>query len=677
MPRKYPTLATAEEIRTIARRSMALMESLHERDEAADEEAWNDPDARQLEHQVFRGAKEAMRFCAAAAGLLGDASLLQLIGTLLHEQEGWDDHADRDTDVIVAGLRELLRKGAPVNDSVEAFASHTNDDIRAAIADGLRPTNARAIKLLEKLARDPIAAVRKPAQAALASRGELPWWGGKFQRDPLASLSEGDASALREPIEQISAMLDQSRYALMNQDRAFAELAAKLPDAIALDVIELVLSSGSNYETKMPATGAYLLSREGGVEVFIRVLKGWAKHRAFFLMAEHKAMLENLPGERATAASLALAKYALSAPAKVRDEISTSYYMAAELAAHGAHEGTDLSPFVEMILAAPEAKTEGRDLLIHKVAEVLAAKGAVPGALSARLLEARLAGYPGAWSRMGMSIDKLLHKAPLELLRPAAEQALRSDDDKLVRWGMQFILTAAHVPETDGTQLELAGRLCEDPRLRTLVAGDHVLLKMAIAPLRVALRRGELAWDVALNVISTISTFWGGLAPTFVSASYWTDEKIETSRKKQRDEHASTLGPEELHGPVTEEEWAAVRKGRDATVPNEYGTWFRVLCTLPEGPWHPADRALLDRALEAFETDPDLAMPISTCLTAKATIEDLPLFDRLIERATDHRALLRSNLYSTRERLGLPKKPEGDTAKAEAASGDWMDEDDE
>ncbi|MDI3283679.1 hypothetical protein [Polyangium sp. 15x6] len=676
MPKQYPLLATAEEIRTIARRAITLMEVLHEGHD--DDVAWNDPDAQRLDNLVFRGAKEAMRFCATAAGLLGDASLLQLVVALLEEQGGWDDHADKDTDVVAEGLGELLRRGAPVNDSVEAFAASPNDEIRAIIAAGVRPTNERAVKLLERLAKDPIADVRKPAQEALASRGELPWWAGKWQRDPLAHLPEADAEAIREPIQRISAMLDESRWTLMKQEREFTELVAKLPDPIAVDVLETTLGSGGNHATRMPLTGAHLLSREGGTEAFLRVLEGWAKGRAFHLTADHKAMVASLSHERAVTVGLALAKYALSAPASMRDEVATPYFLAAELAEEVMPPGADLSPIVEMVLEAPEVTTSrGMDFIMNKIANVLGAKNARPGALSERLLEARLAGYPGAWSRMGANIDKLVQKAPFELLRPAVEQALRSEDDKLTRWGLRCILTDAYAAETDGSRIELAARLCEDARLRGLIVADPTLTKMAIMPLRAALRRGELACTEALNVVSAISELWGGVAPMFFSRVFTGAEKDE-ARSKLRDEHAPFLGPEELRGPVTEDEWTALRRARDANPPNEYGAWMRTLGVLPEGPWHPEDRALIDRALAAFEERPELAMPISMCLTAKATVDDLPIFDRLIQRAPDHRALVRSNLYSTRERLGLPKKPADDAEKAEATSGgDWMDEEDE
>lgn len=675
MPKKYPLLATAEEIRTIARRAITLMDVLHEGND--DDTAWNDPDVRRLEHQVFRAAKEAMRFCATAAGLLGDASLLQLVAELLEEQAVWDDHADKDTDVVAEGIGELLRRGAPVNDSVEAFAASSNNEIRAVIAAGLRPTSERAIKLLETLAKDPIAEVRKPAREALATRGELPWWAGKWQRDPLAHLSADEAAALREPIERISAMLDESRWALMKKEREFTDLVAKLPDPIAVDVLETMLSAGGTYETRMPAAGAHLLSREGGVEAFLRVLAGWTKGRSFHLTAEHKAMVTALPHDRAAAVGLAFAKYALSAPDALRDEFSTPYYLAASLAEDVMPPGADLAPIVELVLEAPEATTRRSDYVISQIAGILGANNARPGALSERLIAARLAGYPGAWSRMSMSIDKLLQKAPFELLRPAVEQALRSDDDKLARWGLRCILTDAHAADTDGSRIELAARLCEDTRLRGLITADPTLLKMAITPLRAALRRGELACAEALNVVSTISELWGGVAPSFYARTFTAGEK-EASRRKVRDEYASFLGPEELHGPVTEEEWAALRRVRDASPPDEYTTWMRVLGVLPEGPWHPEDRALLDRAVAAFANDSDLAMPISMCLTGKATVDDLHIFDRLLEGASDQRALIRSNMYSTRERLGLPAKPTEGAAKAEATSGgDWMDEDEE
>jgi hypothetical protein len=104
---------------------------------------------------------------------------------------------------------------------------------------------------------------------------------------------------------------------------------------------------------------------------------------------------------------------------------------------------------------------------------------------------------------------------------------------------------------------------------------------------------------------------------------------------------------------------------------------------LPPGPWHPEDRALLDRAVRTAEEDHDLARSIAPLLCEKPEEALLPLFERLEELCDDLEdqhdvARLRR---AARERLGLEAQEDEDEDDEDDEDGDddgeWMDEPEE
>ena len=107
--KNYPTLATADEIRRIAARAHKILDKLSD---AIDDSY--DPETRSRTYEVERGAKEALRFCATAAVLLRDVTLMPLVIRALEIQEFWNDEADMGTTVVAQGVTSLLEVGAPV-----------------------------------------------------------------------------------------------------------------------------------------------------------------------------------------------------------------------------------------------------------------------------------------------------------------------------------------------------------------------------------------------------------------------------------------------------------------------------------------------------------------------------------------------------------------------------------
>jgi hypothetical protein len=685
MAKKPLTLASAEEIRGIAERALAHLDQLGSRTyDDDDDDDDDDPDPRQgrrraREDAEFRGAKEALRFASIAAGLLGDARLVGLLARILEQLDNWDNHAPDDVEASARGLTLLLEAGAPVDGDVEELAEHRKDRVRAAVAEGLSPRDARSIALLEKLSQDRIADVRRPAKAALAEARAVPWWVGKFESDPAGKLSPEEALQHKETLEKLSALLDEPRYAILQKDEEIAALAGTLPDTLAIEVARVALSGGGMYDARLPALGAMMLARAGGVEAFICVCEAWSKVRHFMIIDDHVQMVASAPAELRERACLALARYAASQEEDVRTEQGGPAHLTADIAGKAFPPAGDLLALLDIMLAIPNVAEHTIDWAAAGLSDAFESAEIDPSRLQPRLIEARLAGFPGQWQRLSSAADVLLAKLPADVLRTAAEQAMRSEDDDTARWGLARLLFEAYDPERDPEQLELARRFCEDPRFRRLLLDEYDLRNVTSPYMRRALRAGELSFVEATLTLGMIDSLWGGLlgSPFGRRRDEEEEEGGGDSRDKLLARFAPFLGPAELHGPVTDEEWIALRRARSQKPLDDRTIVMHAFSALPPGPWHPEDQEMFDTALAACEAGRDwYAFSIAAALSQKASEDQLPIFERLLRAAPRDRYLIRRCRNTARERLGVtaPIKPLPGEA---AAPREWMDEPDD
>jgi hypothetical protein len=131
---------------------------------------------------------------------------------------------------------------------------------------------------------------------------------------------------------------------------------------------------------------------------------------------------------------------------------------------------------------------------------------------------------------------------------------------------------------------------------------------------------------------------------------------VEEARAHKRASFAAFLGPEELHGPVTDDEWAAVRRARDAQTTWKYPDWRNALHALPPGPWHPDDRAVLLGAVSACEVDNLCLSPTSMVLHAMVAKPDasfLSLLPRLLQFSPRLRPLVDRAFERIRVAVGM------------------------
>jgi hypothetical protein len=364
--------------------------------------------------------------------------------------------------------------------------------------------------------------------------------------------------------------------------------------------------------------------------------------------------------------------------------------IAADIAGKAFPPSGDLRPILELLVAAePEDEDdEERDLdwVSAGLTEVFRVPDLDATPVADELIAARVAGYTGRWHALPATVDHLLLRLPKDRLRAAAEAAIHADGPNApltIAWGLERLLVEAHDPDRDLEPADQVRRFLGEPRLRTALLEGWGVQLTAVAPMREALRAGELELAEAALAVSLIHDLWGGRCARSAPDAR---RRLQTDRPSHEATHreasltryAAFLGPAELRGPVTDEEWASLRRARDRHRTWDLESWALALGTLPEGtPWHPEDRALLDRAVAALEGGVAVDYSIAVALAAKPEVDDLPLFHKLARLCDrESRSLIRRMYRTARDALGLPASfvPPG---AGEPAAREWMDEEED
>lgn len=694
-----PPLISAGELREIAERALEVLRSpehaLPRRDD--DREASD----RHLDRRaIVRCAVQALRFCAHAAGLLGDASLIPLLSRAFAEPALFGDVQGRSSmEEMTAALSALLSAGAPVDHDVRALARDSDARVRQAVAAGLSPTDAAALDLLETLSADPVVEVREAAGQALRVEREVPWWKGKFASDPIPRMAPDDAARVKDALAQLAVLLDTPSYD-RGKGAELARLARTLPDPLAVELAEATLSAlADTGPTAPPALGTVMLERQDGFAALERVIARWSVHVStarFGLPGFIASMIVDLADPERLDACRALLARAVAVTERAGGErpSCSAAWMMATAAAQAWPPGRDLNPVLDAILVLPEAPDGESDEVAFALEDALRRPGGGPESILKRAIEARLAGYPGRWSPLALTMDAMLDRAPLAELRAAAERALASELDATVAWGLKRLLGPLHKVGRDPPRPVLVRRFFADPRLRRVLVGRDDLAARALPLLREELREGKLEWPEAEVAMRIIDHLYGGLADSgYFQRRARTPAAAEEQLRKQRAEVRAFLGPRKLQGPPTAEEWVLYRAARARQALRGYDVWRVALEILPQGPWTPEDRALLEQALEvALNVDRAVALPIAIALAAKPSGADLPLFDELL-RVSGEDAQVRRCRRVARERLGLAASPEpgpelgselgGNRARASAPNAraaqlnEWMDQEED
>jgi hypothetical protein len=681
--------ATAAEIRTLAERANALLQRAlgPEDDDLLDEEDEREADERSLRQS--RRALSTLRFCCSAAGFLGDPTLVSVVIEGLASFESWDRHACDDRTEMAAAMAQLLRAGAKVDDDVRGLAAHRDERLRLAVAAGLLPRGDEETALLEALAADPAPAVRDAAKKALAEVREMPWWKGKLGQDPALGLAPDEASRLAPVFLQVSALLDRSQYELFHKPEHLEPLrsaVAALPDGLAVDLVERLCGSLELYYLERAAPLlADLFGRSGGAAALDRLVTAWAGDpRSTVVVPELVAgAISAGSSEARREVCLRFLRGAAEAALSLRRDASGAPALRARVAARAWPPDQDVTPFLDALLrlAAEEDDPAEMDYVGAFLGEIFGRPDVQVDAVIPRIAEAQLQGLPGAWARIARPMQGVLLRASPGFLRELAERGLASSDEGTVQWAVTQLLGAAFDEARDGPPIERVRALMAEPRLRAAIVAAAPAAARAIVVRREALRRGELPYPEAVNLLQQIGSLYGGVALRGgVLAAPAGSMTAQMHEKMFRDGLAGLeawLGPEEMRGPPSEREWARLREARAAFTPeSETDAAWLWLKSLPSGPWSAEDRAELERLFEAHrEGTPRLAFLLATALACKADAELLSRFDEVLAGAgPESRRLYRRMREETREHLGLPPSPVAPAADSRAPADEWPDE---
>jgi hypothetical protein len=686
-------IATPAEIRAIYERTAALFDTPLELGEDIDH-----AERRRQLRELGRYAIEALRFCANAIASHPDPSLAPIVVDLVQRLDRAGDDAERRRRLAHRALSTLLAAGLPVDAAIRELAASTDEALREQIALGLDPARESARALLEQLAADPAARVRAAAKKALAKLAALPWWLGKWRRDPAAHLRPEEAEACGPPLQRVSQILDEPPHRILHPDHEplapeLIEHLAKLPDELAVEALELLCGAlPAHYLTLAAPLLAHLASRAGGVDALVRLIQQWGcDEHVHGRQIDLDRILPQLPRDARLALCQRLLLFACQAPWEERSRSGTPAWLAAAIVGSAWPPDADVtSPLLAALaLGAEEIERGGTetDYVRSEIADALSIEGMDPTPVLKHLCAARLAGYPGPWRGLASDADRLLDRAPRDVLRVTAERALQGADPGTLRWAALRLLGAARDPDRDGPATEQAAALFANPRLRAALFGDGELVVRALPYLREELLRDALSWPEAVDVLEGIHDLYGGLADgsRYVAGSLAVadapETKPEEARREAREAVADFLGPPERRGPPTEAEWAALARARDAYRAEDEGEraeLFRL--ALREGPWTAEERAEFDAFLArvAPGDEEDLTVPLASAVLAKPALDLLPAMDRLVACAGPHaRPLVKQYRADVYTALGVPLPPKPAEGGDALPGSGWDDEDEE
>jgi hypothetical protein len=688
---KMPVLATREQIQTLYERAEALLDALleDEKDESLRGPLSMFSEAARERDRRLRNAVETLRFCAIAAGFLGDPALVSLVAAAIRSASHFDEYPYDHTTVMGSALTRVLCAGAPADETVAALARHPSEQIRAALAGGLRPSGAAETELLELLAADAHPNVRANAKKALAQVREVPWWVGKLKQDPTARIPPEEVNRVQPVLKRVSALLDQPRYHLLGsaegREALTAELAA-LPDALAVEIVEHLGESLDHTGLRQAQPlFTHVLSREHGAAALARLVERWGADPITAMSAGRSltAAVKEGPMDGRRALCRALVERAARASIEERLQRSGPAHLAAEIAGEVFPPDDDVTSLLDALLEMGTNEASPYDLVQSALA--LALRSIREGTPAfARLLEACLGGYPGPWKSIRHTCDSVLERASPQVLRDVAERALAVEDETTAAWALEQLLGPTYDEARDGAPIKRIRALWSDPRLRSALRSSVDLRKKSVLLEREALRRGELDFPLAARAIQSIGVVYGGVVLRGPPRAQM--EELRLSGGDDADEGVPPelepwLGPEEMRGPPTAEEWARLREARARHTPEDQeeraSLWYMALS---DGPFTEDERAELTALLVALRRgDTRIAFFLTMALASK------PAPDFVVEHGEEILSLAepRSRDYlgrihaATLRWLKLPVRgAEAPPAPEAAPAEDWVDEPD-
>ena len=692
---KRKTLLTEQEILDLARRAIDLL--FPDKSEEDEDEDFSRAAQREWERRLLAG-KAALRLCASSAALLGQPRLLPRLENWLEDLNLRQDDALSAREEVLEAVTSLLSDGAEVTATVRRLAKSRHADARCTVAGGLLPKTPAAIALLQTLAQDPHVRVRQLAAESVKKVRDVPWWYGKFDRDPLPRIDPARAEELKPVFEAIATWLDRPSWELRKDEQSLNELVEKLPDELAVELSARYLSQLGQRQTQAAMDLAvHMLGRAGGMQALWKAISSSSEHSFIEENWLTKLLLPLGRDLRVEASELLLATVR-AATAADRNSMKGPVYLAAQVLAEVWPDDHDPTPVLDLYLAWPEPPQREADYIRGSLEKLLDRPTLDTQSIAERAIAALEDGLGSNWRRLSTMVFQIVEALPHERQRPIVELVLDQsgqpgnsesternyDRERKLCWALEQITGDLYDPARDGDRDSLIRRLLAEPVYRAAVFRSETLSLRALPWLRRDLATGELPAKEAAGVLHVIGQVHGGVEDVRGSALRTLAEARPPDKDLEKQQKArQILAPwsgEDDSGPVTEAEWNAYRRAQKELIEHDDDkVRMQALACFPEGPWRPEDRALFLHLVERWRAQPSavVGLRLVEIVAARPAEEDLPLADEVIacvEKRWKGIPLL--NLYANyaREKLGHDIVEDEASERAEL---EWMDEPEE
>ncbi len=529
---------------------------------------------------IVGGLVDVLAFTACQLALHGHHGWIVKLPELIKINRGFFLDDDSGQDRCLEALADLLHYGAPIGKVVKALARDRNPAVRAALAQGLRATDPDARELLELLATDANASVRKLARERLPAGQPAAWWIGKFASDPVPRLPEANDEQLAA-LRTVALFVDRDRA---QQEATLLEFGAALkllPTPILFEFVARVVDFAWLAPGFAPMLAELLRRPAGAAKLWDMLVSRlnrpheWA-HLWFVLVELGKRIDAPLREPLCRGLLERLVEQRHSKIAGQMSQICQGVFR-------------DLWPeSLPGVLVLDAWETLAGD------APTLAAD------LESLLADVDLRSEFGRLFALAEQHEGLVHAlgATVARLEPEPREAfvvrgLASANDRIRALALAQLASAPADPSPGASQAAFE-RYWADPALRRAIIGNAALSENFCPQLRRQLAAGELSLHETAKILSAIGRLWGGVE------SPDTDEQRAERLARARAWHqdAGELGP------VTEQEWARWRALRwqelDEHPDAHPGSLFAVR---PPGPIDPDAHAIIERLMTRWREE--------------------------------------------------------------------------
>ncbi len=499
----HPPIVTLEELHTLVERTLAAVDAYFDRGDGFVEYFGElDQSQRGLLHQ-------ALAFVGVMCGELSHPSLTKHLPAIAAAGIDFRDDDKEPSTTIAWGIQRMLLSGAiPIDEHIVDLSVSDCEQTRQFLAAALDARDAQSAGLLQELASDDDADVRRAAKEQLAKVKTLPWWLGKFPRDPLARLSEKEAKRAGPALRKVAKILDGTAHEITREIDTLAKLAQRLPDELVTELADKVYRGAPSWASSALATEAF--SRPSGLALLVRWVDECEPAKRYETEDRFVKAIAALPETMRVAHAHALAERCLQAePPAGEAPLDSGVTWAARIAASSWPRSVDPLPIVEVLLAHPELP-ESLQPTARALAQVVGQADIACVSFIDRAVEAFLSNASGGWQWMHRQLPTLLENLPAAALRAAAERAIGQAEASIVEWGLHQLFERVHDPERDGELPAFVRRMTDEARLAKIIFADAGLIAFALPVARERLRQGALDLDEAVLAMRVIDDLHNG-----------------------------------------------------------------------------------------------------------------------------------------------------------------------